>query len=269
MEKQYLDGIDVVYWINLDRAKDRKEHMEKNVINDEVFKDKKVIRLKAIDYKDKNLDKYLTVNLHNKVTNKEYACLTSHLEAIRAFSKTDCKNALIFEDDVSLDYKKYWTKTMQEIINGAPKDWGIIKLYIHPTRKLKSDYVLWKAKCIYNENGDFQTVADWGCAAYLINNKAANKFINQLYKHGKYKLPDNSFHVSDYLIYDSIKTYTYKYPYFSTRKKNKTYIQTDDCKEKNKKHFGFLRRTQKMLNDREKMLKQHKNKTMRNHKNYK
>ena len=48
MKKQYLDGIDVVYWINLDRAKDRKEHMEKNVINDEIFEDKKVIRLKPL-----------------------------------------------------------------------------------------------------------------------------------------------------------------------------------------------------------------------------
>ena len=269
MEKQYLDGIDVVYWINLDRAKDRKEHMEKNVINDDIFKDKEVIRLKAIDYKDKNLDKYLSINIHNRVSNKEYACLASHLEAIRTFSKTDHKNALIFEDDVSLDYKKYWTKTMQEIINGAPKDWGIIKLYIHPTRKMKSNYVLWKAKCIYSKDGEFQTIADWGSIGYIINNKAAKKFVNQLYKNGKYHLPDNSFHVADYLIYDMIKTYAFKYPYFCTRKNNTTYIQTDDCKKKNRDHFAFMKYTQRKLKDREKMLKQHKNKTMKNHKNEK
>jgi len=29
MNKKYLDGIDVIYWINLDRATDRKIKMEK------------------------------------------------------------------------------------------------------------------------------------------------------------------------------------------------------------------------------------------------
>jgi GR25 family glycosyltransferase involved in LPS biosynthesis len=263
MEKQYLDGIDVVYWINLDRAKDRREHMEKNVIIDEIFDDKKVIRLKAIDYKDKNLDKYLKVNVHNKVTNKEYACLASHLEAIRAFSKTDYKNALIFEDDVSLDYKKYWTKTIQEIINGAPKNWEILKVCVSPQYKLQSLYTLWKAKSLY-KNGTFQNYADWSCAAYIINNKAANKFMNQLYKHGKYQLPDNSFHVADFLIYDMLTTYTYKYPFFTIRKNNISYIQiVNNCKDVKKKAFENRSRNKRMSRKQELFMKKHKAKTMK------
>jgi GR25 family glycosyltransferase involved in LPS biosynthesis len=262
MEGNYLDGIDVVYWINLDRAKDRQEHMEKNVLNDEIFKDKKVIRSSAIDYKDNNLDKYLKFNVHGRVSNKEYACLVSHLATINAFSKTNYKNALIFEDDASLDYKKYWTKSIEKIMNAAPKNWEIIKLYIHPKYEVKSLYKLWKPKCIY-KNGEFDTLADWGCIAYIINNKAAKKLMDKLYVNGKYNLPDNTVHVSDYLIFDYCKTYTYKYPYFCTRAKNKTYVQVEDCKKKNAKHFSFLKKSEKILKDREKMLKKHKNKTMK------
>ena len=52
--KDYLDGIDIIYWINLDRAKDRQHHMNK-IFKDNIFKNKKIIRNKAIDYKDKKL----------------------------------------------------------------------------------------------------------------------------------------------------------------------------------------------------------------------
>ena len=31
-----LEGIDIVYWINLDRAKERQSHM-KNILTDEAF----------------------------------------------------------------------------------------------------------------------------------------------------------------------------------------------------------------------------------------
>jgi len=49
-------------------------------------------------------------NLNRQRTDNEYAILYSHLNAIRTFSTTNFKNALIFEDDLSLEYKKYWKK---------------------------------------------------------------------------------------------------------------------------------------------------------------
>ena len=62
---------------------------------------------------------------HTKI---EFACLLSHLETIRRFSETDKKIALIFEDDVSLDYVKYWNKSICNIIKNAPSDWEILML---------------------------------------------------------------------------------------------------------------------------------------------
>ena len=47
----FLDGIDVVYYINLDRSKERMETMEK-MFQDSVFLGKPIQRIPAIDGKD-------------------------------------------------------------------------------------------------------------------------------------------------------------------------------------------------------------------------
>jgi GR25 family glycosyltransferase involved in LPS biosynthesis len=243
-EKDYLDGIDVIYWINLDRAKDRHKHMT-DLFKDEIFKNKKIIRKKAVDYTEKNLANMM-VTSDLRQTEQEYACLLSHLETIRLFSETNYKTALILEDDISLDFKQYWVKTIQEVIDGAPKDWDILKLYIKPTTidKYKKLYTLWDAKIRVNYIGKkFKNTVpkqkiienDYGCVAYLINNKAAKKFIKNIYHNKKYVLADClKLHVSDYMIYKLLKTYVYKYPYFIFRKKNVSYIEVNKPKYDNK-----------------------------------
>jgi hypothetical protein len=46
--KDYLEGIDVIYWINLDRSPDRRKRMKK-MFKDPAFKGKKIIRISAVD----------------------------------------------------------------------------------------------------------------------------------------------------------------------------------------------------------------------------
>jgi GR25 family glycosyltransferase involved in LPS biosynthesis len=272
MEKDYLDGIDVIYWINLDRAKDRYKHMTE-LFKDDVFKNKKIIRKRAIDYKEKNLATMIDASDFRQ-TEQEYACLLSHLETIRLFSETNYETALIFEDDVSLDFKPYWAKTIKEVIDGAPKDWDILKLYITPTclDKYKKLYTLWDAKPRVHYIGEkfkntvskkLKIMEDYGCSAYMINNKAAKKLIKNIYHNKKYVLDDClKLHVSDYLIYKLLKTYVYKYPYFIFRKKNTSYIQIKNPKSDNK----LSEKGYKII----KILKSYKNKqTRKNRQSYK
>ena len=260
--KDYLDGIDIIYWINLDRAKDRQHHMNK-IFKDNIFKNKKIIRNKAIDYKDKNLtNKFTTTAIRMK--EPEYACLLSHLETIRKFSKTNYETALILEDDIDLDYKKYWTKSLKEIIDGAPKDWDIIKIYINIHHNYDKPYTLWDKNLTYgyDTKNELSNNADWGMQSYIINNKAAKKITNKLYHNKKYVLDDSiPLHFADYLIYKLLKTYVYKYPYFKYRNNNTSYIQLYNCKQnKTKKKHN---KTDQLIIKREKMLKNHKNKTLK------
>ena len=237
MNKKYLDGIDVIYWINLDRATDRKKNMEK-IFQDPLFEGIKIVRISALDAKHENprikfkLEENSDLNNTNRYrTDTEYAILYSHLEAIREFSKTNYKNAIIFEDDLSLNYKKYWKKTVQEVMDNAPKDWEILKLCSFPGKVYTHLYTLWDAFKIqlpvHNKPPNYkwmkyQVTSDFNACGYLIHNKAAKSIIHNLYD-TKYKLPNEYPHASDILIFKCLKTYIYKYPFFTYNNKLTSY----------------------------------------------
>ena len=231
MTNNYLDGIDIIYWINLDRSKDRKQNMEK-MFSDEAFSGIPNKRISAIDgTDDKNVYNLLeTCN----VTNKECACLLSHMEAIREFNKSNYEIALILEDDSTLEFKKYWKKSVKEIINNAPNDWEIIMLnyIIIPDLKNHPFYDWSRTDSEYSD----EHLA--GTLSYLINKKGSNKLLNSCNDshscyNNKYILSDKYLHQSDGHIYFSLKTYVYKYPMFIYKENNDSEISAshDDLNE--------------------------------------
>ena len=196
-----INGIDITYWINLDRSTDRKQNMEK-IFEDEVFKEVPIIqRFSAIDGKKSGvIDRYIRVD-DKTINDAEYGCLLSHLEVIREFSQSSHNIALVMEDDVTLDLKKYWRKDLKTIIDKAPSDWDIIMLsYI--SNDLPPD------KYTLNEN------KYWSTLAYIINNNAAKKLISEIYIDGKYNIETYINNEADQYIYQKVKTYTYRYPLF-------------------------------------------------------
>ena len=217
----YLDGIDCIYWINLDRSTDRKMRMEK-MLQDPVFTGKPVQRIHAID--GKKYDIYNKIKVVKKQnTNLEYACLLSHLKAIKIFSESKYNTALIFEDDVTLEFKKYWKKSLRKIITDAPDDWEIIQLCYNTTMTLTSEYTLNNYK--KNNYGGIACMA-----AYIINNKAAKKFINDTYDPviKKYTLLNYHTHEADHYLYKCLRTYTYRYPYFIYPTDNNSTLHPED-----------------------------------------
>jgi GR25 family glycosyltransferase involved in LPS biosynthesis len=211
----FMNSIDVIYWINLDRATDRKNYMD-GLLGDPIFKNIPNIRISAVDGKipDEVYKKIIKYNKQPEITDSEYGCLLSHLNAINTFAKSSYANAIIFEDDISLDFKPHWKKTLGEVINGAPLDWDIIML----------SYGVSNNGFVPNEyekyNGHF------GAISYLINKKGAKKLMDKTEYNGKYILNDNR-HVSDFYIYNEVNTYVYKFPYFISRKDNDSFIHPD------------------------------------------
>jgi len=204
---KYINVVDIIYWINLDRSNDRRKNMEKILSNFKIEN----IRIKASDGKletDDNIyGKFITDKL--SISKLEYACLLSHLNTIKQFSESNYEIALILEDDVSLDFSIYWDKPLSEIINEVPKDWDIIMLgylYNKPVRNL---YTL---NTMYNKFSS--------ALSYIINKKSALKFINNIYKNDKYYLTTKFHHQADDLIYRMNTTYVYKYPYFINNNNN-------------------------------------------------
>ena len=124
--------INSIYWINLDRSVERRKQMIET-LKDPVFNNIKKHRVKALDGTDASFLQYLKKNVENvnleKDTLKKYACLLSHIKAIQEFANSGEKIGLIFEDDLSLQFKKYWKTDLETCICNAPKNWEIIQLY--------------------------------------------------------------------------------------------------------------------------------------------
>lgn len=216
-DEKYLDGIDIVYWINLDRSPDRRETMEK-MFQDDAFSGMPNKRISAVDGNNEEYV-YDQIEVYNyNVGPKEYACTLSHLNAIKEFNESKYDVALILEDDCTLELKKYWERSIKDIMQNAPTDWEIIMLnYIilpgnnHPFLKWNDDY-----------GSDYTEVLPSSCLSYIINKKGSNKIIK--IENNKYIFSDNIHHVADSYIYKSAKTYCYKYPMFIYPKDNDSNI---------------------------------------------
>ncbi len=202
----YLNGIDIIYWINLDKDIKRKKSMEE-MFKDKVFENMKIERISAVNGKSSNINNIINENFkfqNKKFTEIEHACLLSHLNTIQLFNDSDIDIALIMEDDMTLEYKSYWKEPIMDVIKNAPKDWEIIMLcYINYNGILNKTYT---------KNGKNNKMI-YSTGAYLINKKGANK-INNLYVNNKYELNDNYPVEADGYLFTELNTYTYKYPYF-------------------------------------------------------
>lgn len=220
----HLDGVDVIYWINMERSTDRRTYME-NLLADPAFDGIPKQRIPAIDGRTQNVIQHFVMKRQERCSDIEYACFLSHLETIRKFAEEETKGsttghiepsssrdvALIMEDDVSLDFRKYWTKSIREIIDSAPNDWDIILLsYMTSPEKIpQQDFVL--------AYGHY-----FSAAAYLINRKSAQKFMRDTYRGGKYHLDDSARHVADEYPFHKMRAYVYKHPYFIYKANNDT-----------------------------------------------
>jgi len=213
---KYMDGVDAIYWINLDRSHERRDNMLK-FLDDPVFQDIPKIRISATDGKnpDEMYKKLGNCAKQESTSDLEYGCLLSHMEAIRTFCESSHNIALILEDDNTLEFKKYWKKSIKRITDQAPNDWDAIMLWYNVGTNGFKNAELTKF------NGEDGTVA------YLVSRRGAEKLIKNFYKDGKYNLTNDFHHKSDVYIYRKLNTYVYKYPMFVFRTNNDSEIHKD------------------------------------------
>jgi GR25 family glycosyltransferase involved in LPS biosynthesis len=238
------DLIEAVYYINMDKSVERNNWMKK-VLQDEVFDTMKKHRITGVDGTRTDILPFLESNFKNMNQHhpKIYACLLSHLFALLEFSKSNYDIALIVEDDLSLDYKKYWQEDMNTCIKNAPSDWEIIQ--VSYLRKIPKElYTPW----------DVHVCA----AAYIVNKKGILSFLEKNFVNNQFILKKTKYHHSDRYIFKYIKTYVYQYPFFTYRGKDSTlntksksitpkYIKTlhVPCKEKIEEMLKKRQLTQK------------------------
>ena len=87
MEKDYLDGIDVIYWINLDRCIERRQSME-SMLSLLPIKNERIVAIDGKNEPDENIyDKFICDEF--TISKLEYACTLSHLNTIKKFNESE------------------------------------------------------------------------------------------------------------------------------------------------------------------------------------
>ncbi len=214
-----IDGIDSIFWINLDRCPDRKAKMELLLRSFKVPNH----RISATDGCIENASaifRQLKLPSNPALRLTQYGCLLSHLEAIRHFiEKTSHETILVLEDDISFDFMSTWNQSTQQIMDQAPADWELIMLSYISLRELVALYTPWHpdpfGRWQFNLNGTM---------AYLINRKGGQKLMDLFWKGDHWMLDNQCQHVADEVLYHPTRTYVYKYPYFVWSDENDTLV---------------------------------------------
>ena len=193
-------------YINLERSKDRRKHMETWLNKYNV----QYSRLDATDarkyrpmhtkimWAKANVDGRI-VHHRRRLTNNEVACSVSHLRAIEQSVKDNNEFTLILEDDTSFEFVQYWPKDVfTMLLTTLPRDAGILQLawFLHDKPRCRP------ASAIGITN---YTRHCYSTMAYVITRKGALDILKQT------KVANNEYrvsHVADVLVY--IKTKVYK-----------------------------------------------------------
>jgi GR25 family glycosyltransferase involved in LPS biosynthesis len=221
-DPHFFNDINQIYWINLERAKERCEKMEQ-MFQDPLFDGIPINRIEAFDGSKHNAMHYFIMDSIPKMTNIEYACLLSHLNTIEQFIESsnnkDTDVALVLEDDMTLEFRPYWQKTIKQIMKDAPPDWEVLQITY-----IINDHL---------PNNEYDEEKFWSTGAYLIKKSAAKKLIDSILvkrldnEPQYFDLKKYPIHQADYLIY-TLKTYLYKYPVFIYEYNNISYLNEEE-----------------------------------------
>lgn len=219
--KNYLEGLDVIYWINLDRCVERKTEMEK-MFEDRVFQGIPIERIAAFDGRTKESFELFS-DYNGEVMHLARACTLSHLESMRKFAYSNMNDdavAMICEDDITLEFQKYWKYSVKQILNDAPRDCEILQLCY----TLKDINILQHTDRYYCTRN-----FAWAACCYLMKKKHARKLIDTYFYDNKYHVSKdkNENIISDYFIYDNLKGYTFAYPMFIYKSVNDSTLHKD------------------------------------------
>ena len=195
-----LNNLPYILWINMTRSKDRFNNMKK------LFNEYNIIKEKRIEaYDGKNNNNFCIKDNNINITNSEYACLSSHLKALKYFiDNINNEYCIICEDDISFEFIKYWKKNFNEYINELNNTYNIIIL------------------CPNNHNKKFEIkmikynyLNVHGAVCYLINKSSAKKIINKIqiennmYNFKKFNTKKRFDLISDKFIYKDISNIYY------------------------------------------------------------
>jgi GR25 family glycosyltransferase involved in LPS biosynthesis len=200
---KYVNYIDGILWINLDRSPNRKTHME-NILSDISIPK---YRISAIDGTTFNMENNVkNMKLRRNFSLVEKACTLSHIKAINYAKNLSGNYFIICEDDIKIVNIYLLNINLEKVILEAPIfDILIISKIFY--KKLSEQYTKWIPQI-------------QGTQCYVISRTGLEKICSMVHYDN---LTDTfifnteyPFEVADLFIYAYVNTYAYKYNLIST-----------------------------------------------------
>jgi len=209
-----INFIDHIVWINLDRSINRKENMEKILLDIEI----KNTRINAIDGKLDDV-RNMICPIETKITDCEIACTLSHIKAINYLNNLEGDYFMVCEDDISFNNIYLIDEDLETIIKNSP-EFDILLLSKIYFNKLDNKYTNWTEE--KNKSNDYSTTI-WSTGCYIISKKGVNKLCNKVsYENNIFEFNNSYIDVADLFLYTELSTYVYKYNFICTVNEDST-----------------------------------------------
>lgn len=216
------------YWINIDTACKRREFMENQ------FKKLDIENYRISAFTPENID-FSKIIKNKDSTNipTEYACILSHLEAIKRGYDDGDEYFIILEDDMNVE--KFDDNKITKILNDYNKtsNNGIIEMLqifnsAHPCIiQMYNDYFIKENKLIIKR--DVLNYPGMGC--YLLSHDGAKKIIDKFILSNNndfnYDLSLSDWCCSDNILYKQTNTFVFTYPFVTTCSDFESHIHND------------------------------------------
>lgn len=183
-----------IFYINLDKDVNRRDFMEQQLfkLSAQYYRVRGIVGKNIKNLREDTVDGISFINDYPELRDGELGCTLSHILAISTAWKKQIPVALICEDDCSFDTCGITTNIL-EVVNNAPKDWGILQLF---TGGLKRNQITPETSYILFESSS----TTWSNAAYLINQKGMWEILSRIGY--PLKLSPNSEGIPDYGVAD-------------------------------------------------------------------
>lgn len=241
-----------LFYINLDRSIDKRDKMENQL--KQYFNNYQ--RVSAVDgsklnpniYNNK-INKHISYNLKNFEgtirrgnPSSVIGCLLSHIKTILLINEKDYDYAVVLEDDMDFQYYPKWNTTIETIINEAPNDWDIIKLFSLNESKLNEDVDLFKKEIKYRKLPQSDIESEWSTGCYIINKRGISKILKDI-KNNEFKIDKNKYKhlVADYYLYKNKNVYEYTKPLVAPFQNNKSEIDKNGLNIADEKCATFVK----------------------------
>ena len=183
-----LNGLPHIYWINLDRATDRRSFMEMQFKYWGIENHTRISAYDGADEAEDDVTQYLKGKFPDRMLQTELACCMSHLKEIKHwYDTTDEDYCIIAEDDVNLDIARYWPFTWKEFFALLPDE---VNKKIHRLMNKVEKEELRLSKLV-RKNANIQTTVNFNIELDVTETDDIEEVIRQKIDNGDLQILSN------------------------------------------------------------------------------